>query len=197
MIASYLTGKLDVIVREDNERGVIAKKAFKAGEFVCEFEANLLTEEEMKLAEEYERDGIPVYSLEVRQTYRDSKWQAINTVQFSLRHMVIFLTQQRDRKYINHAASGANIKLFPPILARGKMRIGFVSLMDYSIYGSTSTPAGRACSRARISTVEPGPHPPKWCAQIGNVILNGKSSMFLLPHSPVYCLSTPISSLCL
>ena len=31
-------------------------------------------------------------------------------------------------KYINHAANGANIKLFPPIEARGKLRIGFISL---------------------------------------------------------------------
>ena len=33
-------------------------------------------------------------------------------------------------KYINHAARGANIKLFPPIDARGRKRIGFVAEKD-------------------------------------------------------------------
>ena len=36
-------------------------------------------------------------------------------------------------KYINHAAKGANVKLFPPIEARGKMRIGFVSISEIQI----------------------------------------------------------------
>ena len=63
----YSTDSLEVIIRDDSERGVIAKKAYRAGEFICEFEANLLTKQEMELAEdEYNREGIPVYALEVR-----------------------------------------------------------------------------------------------------------------------------------
>ena len=30
-------------------------------------------------------------------------------------------------KYINHAATGGNVTLFPPLFARGKMRVGFVA----------------------------------------------------------------------
>ena len=33
-------------------------------------------------------------------------------------------------KFINYAAKGANVTLFPPIETRGKMRIGFVALKD-------------------------------------------------------------------
>ena len=33
-------------------------------------------------------------------------------------------------KYINHAAMGANLKLFPPIEVQGKVWIGFMSIMD-------------------------------------------------------------------
>jgi SET domain-containing protein len=33
-------------------------------------------------------------------------------------------------RYINHAAVGANLRLKPPIQARGKVRIGFVASKD-------------------------------------------------------------------
>ena len=33
-------------------------------------------------------------------------------------------------KYINHAAQGANLKLYPPIHARDKTRVGFVYIKD-------------------------------------------------------------------
>ena len=33
-------------------------------------------------------------------------------------------------KYINHAAKGANIKIYPPIFARGRMRVGFMCIKD-------------------------------------------------------------------
>lgn len=36
-------------------------------------------------------------------------------------------------KYINHAAVGVNLKLFPPIQARGKTRIGFVVVKDAEV----------------------------------------------------------------
>ena len=58
--------KLEVFVREDGERGVRALTAFRDGEFVCEFEANLLSKAQCEKAEkEYEADGKPVYILEV------------------------------------------------------------------------------------------------------------------------------------
>ena len=63
---SSLTDKLEIFLRPDKERGVKAKVPFRPGEFICEFEANLLTKEECLAAEEeYERDGIAVYILEV------------------------------------------------------------------------------------------------------------------------------------
>ena len=36
-------------------------------------------------------------------------------------------------KYMNHAAKGANLKLYPPIQARGRMRIGFVSISKIDV----------------------------------------------------------------
>ena len=58
--------KLEVFIREDGERGVRALTEFTEGQFVCEFEANLLTKEECEKAEqEYERDGKAVYILQV------------------------------------------------------------------------------------------------------------------------------------
>ncbi|CAI8053088.1 hypothetical protein GBAR_LOCUS29037 [Geodia barretti] len=58
--------KLEVFVREDGERGVRALTAFRDGEFLCEFEANLLSKAQCEKAEkEYEADGKPVYILEV------------------------------------------------------------------------------------------------------------------------------------
>ena len=50
-------------VREDGERGV---RLIKSGQFVCEFEGNLLTKGECEVAEkEYEKEGKAVYILEV------------------------------------------------------------------------------------------------------------------------------------
>ena len=58
--------KLEVFIRKDGERGVRALRDFKKGQFVCEFEANLLTKEESARAEEeYARDGNAVYILQV------------------------------------------------------------------------------------------------------------------------------------
>ena len=31
-------------------------------------------------------------------------------------------------KYINHAAKGANLKMFPPLYTRGRMRVGFMTI---------------------------------------------------------------------
>ena len=51
-------GKFEIFVRSDNERGVRSKAVFTPGEFVMEYEANLLGEQQQKLAEsEYEEEG--------------------------------------------------------------------------------------------------------------------------------------------
>ncbi|CAI8001763.1 hypothetical protein GBAR_LOCUS3258, partial [Geodia barretti] len=98
----------------DGERGVRALQQFKSGSFVCEFEANLLSKAECEEAEkEYVEEGKPVYILEAHGYYFDP----------TLRPNVI-------GKYINHAAKGANIKLYPPLEARGRTRIRFVSIKD-------------------------------------------------------------------
>ena len=53
-------------MREDGERGVKSLKLIKSGQFVCEFEGNLLTKGECEVAEkEYEKEGKAVYILEV------------------------------------------------------------------------------------------------------------------------------------
>lgn len=58
--------KLEVFLREDGERGVKALENFRSGSFMLEFEGNLLTQQECEAAEqEYEREGKPVYILEV------------------------------------------------------------------------------------------------------------------------------------
>ena len=49
----------------DGERGVRALESIKSGQFVCEFEGNLLTKGECEEAEkEYKRAGKAVYILE-------------------------------------------------------------------------------------------------------------------------------------
>ena len=64
--AFCVSGKLEVFVREDGERGVRALVPFRAGQFVCEFEANLLTKDEYKVAEQkYIEEDRPIYTLEV------------------------------------------------------------------------------------------------------------------------------------
>ena len=56
-----------MFVRDDGERGVRACRDFAVGEFVLEFEANLLSEAENHHAEKvYQHEGLPVYTLEVR-----------------------------------------------------------------------------------------------------------------------------------
>ena len=57
---------VEVFMMENGERGVKATRDISAGEFVCEFEANLLSETENRHAEEeYEKEGLVVYNLEV------------------------------------------------------------------------------------------------------------------------------------
>ena len=57
---------IEVFVRDDGERGVRALKEIRIGQFVCEYEANLLSKEECEKAEqEYESEGKAVYILEV------------------------------------------------------------------------------------------------------------------------------------
>ena len=116
---------------------------------MCEFEANNLTREEFMIAEkEYTRENKTVYALEVRCSLLSHA-----RARASLNHLSLYVylcmyllslclalpqahghffdpTMRTDAvgKYINHAAKGANIKLFPPIEARGKLRIGFIAL---------------------------------------------------------------------
>jgi len=57
-IVNVLCAGDEVFIRMDEPRGVRAKRAFKVGEFVMEFEGNLLSKEENEVAEkEYEEDG--------------------------------------------------------------------------------------------------------------------------------------------
>ena len=66
----YCTGGVEVFLRGEGERGVRAKRRINAGEFVLEFEGNLLTREEYQTAEmEYAKENIPVYTLEVSSQY--------------------------------------------------------------------------------------------------------------------------------
>ena len=54
-------------MRDDGQRGVVSTEDIKLGQFVGEFEANLLTKAESDLAErEYESEKLPVYTLKVR-----------------------------------------------------------------------------------------------------------------------------------
>ena len=57
----------DIVIEWDINRKRATKTAFRPGQFVCEFEANLLTREQFQEAEkEYQRDNLPIYTLEVR-----------------------------------------------------------------------------------------------------------------------------------
>ena len=65
-VTSTHSEKLEIFIRDDGQRGVRALVEIKNGEFVCEFEANLLSKEDCEKAEqEYEREKKPVYILEV------------------------------------------------------------------------------------------------------------------------------------
>lgn len=60
-------------------------------------------------------------------------FQSDNTFIYSQAHGYFFDPTLRPNavgKYINHAAQGANLKLFPPIEARGRMRVGFIAAKD-------------------------------------------------------------------
>ena len=52
-------GDVEVFMRGDGQRGVRAKQAFKAGEFVMEFEKNLLRK--VAVEREYDKEDVPVY----------------------------------------------------------------------------------------------------------------------------------------
>ena len=52
---------------------------------------------------------------------------------FSAGHGYYFKPTMRPNAVGKHAAKGANLKLFPPIEARGKLRIGFVSIREIRI----------------------------------------------------------------
>lgn len=52
-------GDVEVFIRGDGQRGVRAKRAFKAGEFVMEFEGNLFSM--VVLEREYDKEDVPVY----------------------------------------------------------------------------------------------------------------------------------------
>lgn len=111
-----LSGKLEVFMREDGERGIRALVPFRAGQFVCEFAANLLTSNQYKPT-----------------LHNITDMSNFNTLQA---HGYLFDPTMRPNavgKYINHAAKGANLKLFPPIEARGKIRIGFVSITEIEV----------------------------------------------------------------
>lgn len=61
---------MEVFLRGDGERGVRARRRFNQGEFVLEFEGNLLTREEYPRAEiEYNKENVPVNTLEVNSLY--------------------------------------------------------------------------------------------------------------------------------
>ena len=61
---------MEVFLREDGERGVRAKRQFNSGEFVVEFEGNLLSREDYRRAEiEYAKENLPLYTLEVSSEY--------------------------------------------------------------------------------------------------------------------------------
>ena len=64
--------KLEVFIRDDGERGVKTLCEFRDGQFVCEFEANLLT----KKSASRQRKNIPrkasVYILEVCEHIQNS-----------------------------------------------------------------------------------------------------------------------------
>ena len=56
---------IEVFMRGDGQKGVRAKRDFKNGEFVMEFEGNLLTEENKVAEREYAGEDRTVYNVEV------------------------------------------------------------------------------------------------------------------------------------
>ena len=106
----------------------------------------MLTSAQYKVAEKkYMEEDRPIYTLEVKLCDMQTVWftqymqcscAAAFTNVFLQAHRYYFDPTMRPNgvgKYINHAAKGANLKLFPPIKARGKLRIGFVSIREIHI----------------------------------------------------------------
>jgi len=78
---------------------------------MMEYEANLLDEQQLKLAgSEYEEEGEKIYIVEIPKGFFDATYR-VNSI----------------GRYINYAAKGPNFLLRQPIEARGRWRIGFVA----------------------------------------------------------------------
>ena len=108
--------KLEVFTKDDKvQRGVRTKVAIPQNQFVAEYEANVLTEDEARAQEErYLKEGEDLYIIQA--FYDGTK--------------VVFDATYRTNSIGRHSRKHANILLRKPIEVRSKLRIGFIAKRD-------------------------------------------------------------------
>ena len=119
IVTNTLAEKLEVFTKDDKiQRGVRTKVAIPKNQFVAEYEANVLTEDEARAQEErYSKEGEDLYIMQA--SYNGTK--------------VVFDATYRTNsmgRLINHSRKHANILLRKPIEIRSKLRIGFIAKRD-------------------------------------------------------------------
>ena len=112
---SNKTKALDVVEVEGKGLGVVAGENIDKHSFVCEYKYNLTypRNQRDKWEEEYKINGEECYIIDAQ--LPTGKWVCFDAT----RNFHSF------GRYINHArAREANLKLHPPLLIRGKRRVG-------------------------------------------------------------------------
>ena len=106
---------LEVVIREDNQRGVRAKRRFSKGEFICEYPGEVVNIEEADRREaEYKLNDEGCFILKISAT------------------LAMDATREYHRigRLLNHAAKNANARLHTPLTIEGQIRVPFVATRD-------------------------------------------------------------------
>lgn len=112
--------KLDLVVTEDKGRGVIALEAIKKDDYVLEYKYSECYSKRERAAkeEEYSLNSEGCYILDA-QLPQGKGWICLDAT----RNVNCW------SRYINHSIK-PNLKLFRPLMIRGKWRVGFVATRD-------------------------------------------------------------------
>lgn len=106
---------------KDRGRTVHAKESISKGDFVAEYKYSMSypRKNRAEMEGEYEINGEGCYVIDIQ--LPGGKWVCIDATR----------NYWCWARYINHAVpSNANIKMFKPLLIKGKWRVGFVAIRD-------------------------------------------------------------------
>lgn len=99
------------------ERGALAAKDFKAGDFICEYAACVKPQKHSLRSNDdrrYTSLGLGCYALDA---YYEGEWYTFDATG----------TINDPGRYINHASRHTNLILMKPVFIEGRLRIGFVA----------------------------------------------------------------------